>query len=146
MKTVLRQFLSDFRNPDGYAGCIFSSDFIGQIPSKKGVYIIVSDHQKFIYPNGESKVIYIGTSDNLFLRLNSHQKISVALKQTKISERIYDWHYSRYQYIAKFGGNVFWFTTRGTQTKKVLEEDILDRFYNRFLALPVGNGAFSFGN
>ncbi len=145
MIRILSSFLKDYRKPDGEAGSIFSDDFLEDIPEKTGVYIIVSNQQKFIYPNGQSQIIYIGTSDNLYQRLNIHYKISNNLKQAKISDRNNDYHYSRYQYIAKFGGNVYWYTTRGTQTKKMLEQDILDHFYDRYLALPVGNGAFSFG-
>ena len=43
------------------------------IPSKGGVYIFVSKEQKFIYPKGESRVIYIGESSNLRRRLYEHK-------------------------------------------------------------------------
>ncbi len=44
------------------------------IPEESGIYIFVSPKQRFTYPNGTSKVIYIGTSKNLRYRLKTHHR------------------------------------------------------------------------
>ena len=144
-KTTLGPFLKDFRTPEGYISDIHKRELIDEIPAKKGAYIIISDQQKFIYPNGRSRVIYIGTSGNLRQRLTKHHRICTMIGELTRTERKQDWYYSRYQYTASFGGKVYWFTTRGSQLEKNLEEKLLALFYERYHALPVGNGAFSFG-
>lgn len=55
-------FIKDFRPVYGYDKQIdnLEEDDLYDIPSKPSVYIIVSFKTKFIYPMGQSKVIYIG--------------------------------------------------------------------------------------
>lgn len=118
---------------------------ISSIPEKKGAYIFASSSQAFVYPNGNSKVIYIGKADNLKVRVKTHWKHILEVQNTKRMDRHTLDYYSRYQYLAKFKPIVlFCFTTRGKQEAKNLESDLLKHFYNRYLSLPVGNGAFSF--
>jgi len=145
MKRDISPFLKDYREPDGMIDDILEWDSIKTIPNRPGVYIIVSPSQRFIYPNGESCVIYIGMSVSLASRLQQYHRRINEIKQLKKTDRNKDWYYGRYQYINTFGGKIYYFTTRGTQDEKNLEEKILAKFYDRFLSLPVGNGAFSFG-
>ncbi|MBI9033922.1 MAG: hypothetical protein JEZ03_05565 [Bacteroidales bacterium] len=58
MHIDLNTFLKDYRKNDGYIHNITDCDLINEIPELSGVYIIVSDAEKFIYPNGLSRVIY----------------------------------------------------------------------------------------
>lgn len=114
------------------------------IPTFSGAYIIVSTDQRFIYPNGKSKVIYIGKADNMRNRLQTHKKHLEYLLTYKKSERTKFWWYSRYHYFAKFGCKVFCFQVKGTQSSKNLENLLLEDFYDTYHSLPVGNGAISF--
>ena len=69
-------FIKDFRPVYGYDKQIdnLEDDDLTDLPSKPGVYIIVSFKTKFIYPIGQSKVIYIGKTDNIQRRLKEHQR------------------------------------------------------------------------
>ena len=40
--------------------------------------------------------------------------------------------------------NRYYMLTQGRETNKALESKALEGFYDKFGALPVGNGAFSF--
>ena len=42
------------------------------------------------------------------------------------------------------GAKVYYYLCQGKQASKNLESDILGMFYDRFGAMPVGNGARSF--
>lgn len=145
MNQELRRFLKEHRETDGMIESLLDEDLLNNVPQKSGVYIFISEEQKFIYPEGESPVIYIGKSDNLQRRIKQHFKESKDIKKLTKPEAADQWYYPRYQYIRKFGCKVFWFTTRGLQDSKDLECNILARFYEKFYATPVGNGAFSFG-
>ena len=117
-----------------------------ELKEKKGVYIIISTRKKFIYPKGNSQVIYIGKSDNLYNRLKTHKaNVEYADDYKNDEEKIKD-HYvaGLYNYISEFGGKVFYLSTHELQTSKSLESEILDEFYVEYLALPVGNSVFSF--
>lgn len=117
-----------------------------ELKEKKGVYIILSKRKKFVYPKGKSQVIYIGKSDNLYHRLKIHKSNVEYADDYKNDEEKIKSHYvvGLYNYISEFGGEVFYLSTRGLQTSKSLEAEILDEFYTKYLALPVGNSAFSF--
>ena len=80
----LSKFLEDFREPDGLIKDIYDRDEYLKIPKKSGAYIFLSSSQKFIYPNGKSRVIYIGKGDNLFNRLYGHK--NAFSKQKKIKK------------------------------------------------------------
>lgn len=111
------------------------------ICNKKGIYFIVSRKFHFVYPNGNSPIIYIGKADNLKQRLMSHlREAQKAKKEWKTR-----WVYSRYNYIDMDGGSdVYYLTTVTNENAKTLESKALEDFYNKFRALPVGNGAFSY--
>ncbi len=90
MKQVLRSFLSNYqlgeysyRDPDGYIKSFVNEELYLSVPQKPGAYVITSNTQKFIYPNGKSKVIYIGMSNNLLNRLCEHQKTVVDMDGAK---------------------------------------------------------------
>ena len=112
------------------------------IPSKGGVYIFVSKEQKFIYPKGESRVIYIGESSNLRRRLYEHKSKYQSIKNDKKYHEKW-WDYNRYFYMIEFGCDIYFITRKGPQDEKNLESDILGFFYERYRALPVGNSALS---
>ena len=112
------------------------------IQHKSGIYIIMSPTQKFVYPRGTSSIIYIGKSNDLHRRLKEHIKYyNIAVAHWKDHSR---WIYSRYNYIIAYGGRVYYLLTQGRETNKALESKALEGFYDKFGALPVGNGAFSF--
>ena len=117
-------------------------ELIDKVKHKPGIYIIMSPTQKFIYPFGASPIIYIGTSNDLNRRLKEHIKYyGIAFEHMKDNTR---WIYGRYNYIIKYGGKVYYMLTQGRETNKALESKALEGFYDKFGALPVGNGAFSF--
>lgn len=145
MRQEIKPFLGYYKDRYKYIESITDQEALLEVPETEGVYVISSNKQRFIYPNGESPIIYIGKSVNLRKRLLEHRTLCNKLFDLKKADLPNEWHYSRYQYIRKFGGRVFYYTRRGTQDGKDLECDIIGRFYSRFHALPVGNGAFSFG-
>ena len=118
---------------------------IERTKGKKGVYIILSEKQEFIYPKGESKVIYIGKSNNLNLRLNSHKRNLIEVKGKSTSEIRSEWWQSRYLYMREFGAKVYYITATGNTDPINLEMRTMEQFYEKYFSLPVGNGAFSFG-
>lgn len=67
------------RDPDGFIEDIFDAN-MEEIPTKSGVYIIVSWDKSFIYPKSTSPVIYIGMSSNLRRRLRDHIKAITVIK------------------------------------------------------------------
>jgi excinuclease UvrABC nuclease subunit len=137
-------FLKEFRSHDGIVIDLLNDIEISTIPQKPGAYIMFSHETKFIYPEGRSKVIYIGKSDNLYKRVYDHSKAALALKGIPKKDRKQYWHYSRYHFFLKFGCQIIWFTRRGSQNAKDLESDLIDYFYAKYHSLPIGNGAFSF--
>ena len=124
-----------------------SKDEINNVTTGSGVYIIVSaDKTKFVYPKGNSPVIYIGKADNLRRRLSEHLK---NLNNIQDEETYMRGHWrqpcSRYQYMKYYGAYVYTFhCLKNTQEAKNLESQILWKFYERYRSLPVGNGARSF--
>ena len=143
MKQFL-SFLKDFRPRKGYDGKV--SDLLDadlrDIPPQEGVYIITSDTTKFIYPKGTSRVIYIGKADSIRRRLKEHQHhLRLAYDTPEMED---DWRFDRYNYMKYHGAQVVYYLSLGNQESKNLESDILLRFYDKFGAMPVGNGARSF--
>lgn len=137
-------FIKDFRPIQGHDGEIvelLECDDLQLHPAKEGVYIIVSHEQKFIYPNGQSKVIYIGMANSLRRRLAEHKTNLENLVNGEYADR---WYFDRYQYMKAFGAKVYYYCCQGAQDAKDLESMVLCSFYNRYHAMPVGNGARSF--
>lgn len=121
-------------------------DDISQVPNIPGVYIIVAkDGTTFQYPNGVSPVMYIGMSEHLYDRMKSHADTTL-----KVEQNIDDYRrmscqcHQRYHYFRKFGAKVYIFTRRGQQPPKSQEAIYIGKFYEKFLSLPVSNGARSF--
>ncbi len=141
---IIRSFNKDDRHPDGFIKNLLDSDSYGQIPSAKGAYIIVSNSQEFVYPNGKSRVIYIGKSKNLKNRLATHRRHTLELLGGTKPKRAEFIHFARYQYMSSYGAQIYWYTTRGTQDEGDLEKYFLDCFYDRYLSLPITNGANSY--
>jgi hypothetical protein len=143
MNRELYRFLSTFREPDGFISDLLDVTELDKLPNKSGAYIFLSQKQKFVYPRGSSQIIYIGMSKNLSKRVSTHHKISSEINKLPKHKMLDEWYYNRYQYIQSFGCKVFWYTTRGLQKHKNLESLLLEHFYDKYYALPIGNGAFS---
>ena len=153
MKRYLKVFLPDFRTISDVDASFDLRDFEDadfECPireSEAGVYII-SGNTKYTYPNGkESPIIYIGQSDKLLRRLKN-EHFTKGLKRLLDDP---DWgikdNYqlaSRYQYMYYDGSHVDVFKRRGKQESKEFESFILNQFYQKYRALPVGNGARSY--
>lgn len=142
MKQVL-SFLKDFRPVNGHDGAINNLEFddLTDLPTQEGVYIITSDTTKFTYPKGMSKVIYIGKASSIRRRLKEHQS---NLRIVKADTTNKYWDLNRYNYMKYHGAQVLYYLCLGNQDSKDLESDILFKFYDKYGAMPVGNGARSF--
>ena len=145
-KSVMDINLKPFchREPFYVVEDLLSFESFREIPEIPGVYILASSDQKFIYPNGQSRIIYIGKSEKLRARIKNHKKGITELSSISKGIRGEAWWYTRYQYLVKFGCRAYFFSPRGTQEAKNLENQLLGQFYYKYLALPVGNGAISF--
>ena len=93
-------------------------------------------------------LLYIGKSDDLLRRLRDEHyykglKRLLDNKDYGINENIQI--PSCYQYMYYHGSHVDIFKCRGTQDSKNLESLILNQFYQKYRALPVGNAARSYG-
>lgn len=117
-------------------------EYINDISNKAGVYFFISKSKRYIYPKGESPIIYIGTSNSLRRRLKEHLK-SFHIAQQHVNEKDL-WVYSRYNYIIFHGAEVFYLPIIGKENAKDLESKILENFFDKYASLPVGNGAFSY--
>lgn len=118
-------------------------DDVDDVP---GVYIIASsDKTQFVYPKGKNSVIYIGKSEHLVQRLKTHKRhLEFVMFNDENLLRIRLQMFQRYQYMWSFGAKVFIYYCRKNQDAKGMESYILQRFYEKYRALPVGNGARSF--
>jgi len=154
MKRYIKSFLPDFRPVRGTDASFDLQDFADKdfvCPIKRGeigIYII-SGKMKYTYPNGKkSPIIYIGKSDDLLRRLKDEHYIK-GLKRLIDNP---DWGIedniqlaSKYQYMYYDGSHVDVFKCRGKQESKEMESRFLNQFYQKYRALPVGNGARSYG-
>lgn len=121
-------------------------EFENYIPTTPGVYIIVStDGTHFQYPSGKSPVMYIGMSLNLYNRLKDHYQ-GTCLVRDRLEDYLYMSYqcHQRYHYFREFGAKVYVFTRRGIQNPKEQEALYIGKFYEKYLSLPVSNGARSF--
>lgn len=68
-------FIKDFRPVQGYDGEIrdLADEDLTDVSTANGVYIIVSHQTRFVYPKGESRIIYIGKANSMRRRLKEHQ-------------------------------------------------------------------------
>ena len=156
MKRYIKSFLPDFRPLRGTDASFDLRDFLDKdfdCPISRddiGVYLISStDGTQYTYPNGKkSPIIYIGKSDDLLRRLKD-EHFTKGLKRLLNNQ---DWgiekNYqlaSKYQYMYYNGSHVDVFKCRGKQESKEIESMFLNQFYQKYRALPVGNGARSYG-
>ena len=145
MKNELRFLTTDgfrpVKNDIDYEIPDFNNVDLAAIEERPGAYIIVSQSQYFSYPDGESKIIYIGESNNLKQRLSRHYKNYTEVCEFRLPPQYYP---SRYNYMRAFGAKVYCFYAAGTQTSKNLESVLIEAFAKRYGAIPVGNGARSF--
>ena len=143
-------FLKGFRQRQGAAGgfILNEDDIPVDTIGHAGVYVIeTTDGTRFNYPKGKSKVIYIGMSDDLRVRLRDHRRELNELWKN-IDYGIYNesepWPSNRYQYMRYHGAKVFYYKCRGEQDAKNLESRVMWAFYTKYRALPVGNAAKSY--
>ena len=119
-----------------------TEDSLNDVPNEAGIYIIVAKSTKFLYPKGESPVIYIGTSNHLQKRLKTHLRL---YKEAEGHFKNHSaWVYSRYNYAIAFGADVYYMRITGRENEKSLERKAIEGFFDKYGALPVGNGAFTF--
>lgn len=116
---------------------------LANVEHRPGIYVIVGKSFKYPYPKGDSGVIYIGTSEDLHSRLAEHIRyFRKASEDWKTNET---WADSRYNYILSQGDTrVYILYTHGEKKSKDLESRAIESFYDRYRAIPVGNGARSF--
>lgn len=155
MKRYIKAFMGDFRPKKGTDACFDILDFENkdfECPLKKGdtgVYIIsATDGTKYTYPNGlRSPVLYIGKSDDLLRRLRDGHYYKGLKRLVDNPDWGIDNNFqlcSRYQYMFYNGSHVDVFKCMGKQESKNLESLFLNRFYQKYRALPVGNAARSY--
>lgn len=119
-----------------------SDDCFDSVPNESGIYIMVAQKREFIYPKKDSPVFYIGTSKHLKTRLKTHFR---RYKEAKADFKKHEsWNYGRYNYAAAFDADIYYMRITGRENEKTLESKAILGFYNKYGALPVGNGAFSF--
>ena len=103
-------------------------------PSTNGAYVLgTADGTMLVYPWGSSPVFYIGSSENLLVRVGEHA--------SHIREAIQDHtqnYWPRYQYGAAFGTHCALYHGEGRK----IEADLINDFYGYFGAIPVANGAW----
>ncbi|WP_308554197.1 hypothetical protein [uncultured Mediterranea sp.] len=115
------------------------NDDIDQIDNFPAIYFFVSRKQHFILPTGTSPIIYIGKSDKLRTRLLQH------INHYRNDDPKNYWSYSRYNYMRMEGGTeLYYLRIQGKENSKALESKVLENYYDKYKALPVGNGAFSY--
>jgi hypothetical protein len=107
------------------------------IPEVAGVYILLAaDGFTFPYPRQSSSVFYIGQATNLRKRLYTHLRFARQARDDR-RETLY---WPRYEYAAAFGGFYTWMRTKGIESPKFLEEEVLCRFAEQYRSWPVANG------
>lgn len=107
-------------------------------PEKPGVYIMLSKGTKYIYPEGEASVYYIGESHDRSLRerlWHEHRDIFLNIRDNPENSPIY----SRYGYAAAHGCKICWKVCPDRQSAKDLEKELLIEFNKFYRAFPVGN-------
>ena len=119
-----------------------SEESFDSVPSEPGIYIMVAKKREFVYPKKDSPVFYIGTSKNLKNRLKTHLRRYKDAKADFCKNA--SWNYSRYNYAVAFDADIYYMRITGREKGKTLESKAMEGFYNKYGALPVGNGAFSF--
>lgn len=119
-----------------------SDDCFDGVPDAPGIYIMVAQKREFVYPKKDSSVFYIGTSKHLRSRLKTHFR---RYKDAKTDfNKHTSWNYSRYNYAVAFDADIYYMRITGRENEKALESKAMEGFYDKYGALPVGNGAFSF--
>lgn len=121
-----------------------SDDCFDSVPNEPGIYIMVAKKRNFVYPKKDSPVFYIGTSKHLRSRLKTHLKLFKSAKADFNKHML--WNYSRYNYAVAFDTDIYYMRITGREKEKSLESKAMEGFYDKYGALPVGNGAFSFRN
>lgn len=105
-----------------------------EIPDTPGCYVFIAK-RAFPYPQGRSRVFYIGQSVNLRHRLYRHK---MAIRLAK-SQRLLVVYRPITEYSAKFGANVA--VTKAQKDPRETEFRLLAAFMEQFRGLPVANSA-----
>ena len=131
----LKNYLDIERIKNGIKGPIE----INEAEDFSAIYFFISRNNRFILPWGNSPIIYIGKADKLRTRLMQHNN------NYKYADPKTKFEYSRYNYMNMEGGfEIYYLRTKGRESAKCLESKVLENFYDKYGALPVGNGAFSY--
>ena len=143
------QYGEPFRPTRGYDYELeLTEEEVAKVPTQAGVYIIVAKggKTKFIYPRGKSPVIYIGEAKDLRRRLRTHLHHLNDLRNSEEEDLLqHVQHCPRYNYMRAFGAYVYLFyCLKKTQDSKTLESWVIEKFYEHYRSIPVGNGARSF--
>jgi len=119
-----------------------SDDCFDDVPDVPGIYIMVARDQSFVYPKNKSHVFYIGTSKHLKTRLKNHLRL---YKEADMDFKKHSmWIYSRYNYAVAFGADIYYMRITGCESERTLERKAIEGFFDKYGALPVGNGAFTY--
>lgn len=111
-----------------------------QIVDDPGIYVLLApEGTEYRYPKATSPIFYIGRSDTLCDRIDTHRK----RVQAVVDRRAPGLEWPRYEYAAAHGCRVAAFpadigTTAGC---KLLESDVIALFASVFGAPPVANGS-----
>lgn len=141
-------FLNGFRDIEGAQGGfdLVEDEIPDGLAGVPGFYIIEStDGFRFPYPKGSSNILYIGMAKDLRRRFREHRGMVTKLRDRDygIKDRVVV--SSKYQYMRRHGARVYYYDCRRYQVPKNMESWILFEFYRKYRAMPVGNGARSFG-
>lgn len=111
------------------------------IPESPGAYILIARKDiSFIYPQGKSRIFYIGQSTNLRNRLHFHLKAATEARDTRENYPVY---FPRYEYAAKYASGYCYIKTWQNKSPRILEGEVMGRFAIKYLSPPVANGAGS---
>ena len=107
-----------------------------------GAYVLLRAREgAFEYPTAHSRVFYIGESSRGGSRLATHRYHATRAKlQLGAGGPFSSYWWPRYGFAAAFGAEVWWFKAQDKYPPKKLESLLVDRFFWKCGALPIGNG------
>jgi excinuclease UvrABC nuclease subunit len=115
-------------------GDLFTAD-LEAVPRRPGVYILSATSQEFVYPNGRSRVFYIGQACNLRRRLRTRRRM---LREARSNRRRRAYR-PPHEYGAAFGAHCIYILVGLDQEPAELESMLICRFTTSFRGPPVAN-------
>lgn len=105
------------------------------IPKQAGIYFFrTGDGRLLGYPEGKSRVFYIGHSINLRKRLYTHGKYHNEASSKE--QRTLEVYYTRYEYSSRFSGEYCFIVA---DQSKQLEQAALECFALKHFSFPLAN-------